>query len=322
MQGASTRTFLQRVRTYSSDPSGCISVPSFPPHEMAAAKVFFPLLALLLTHIVAAAPQAQDHGHPDLHQQRRTVAPSPWTSGHASTTGHPSSVTTSPTFRTPILTIVTIRAMPIRITKQMQYVTSFKPLLTLCPLAGVPLPSQPGFPASSPLTAGANGAIASLLPLRGILRRIVDLAAEAVIPRQIANVSSCSVFWEPVPTPICHTTLSPLAAPLITVSECHQSVTFSSQLGYSLASTATAPPTVETLTTYYVAPWSDLSTGLVPTKSVVAEVCSSGRRECTTGKEKWDTQLSEYTQVTKTTVSVHTMVVGVSCAVHCALKVG
>lgn len=74
------------------------------------------------------------------------------------------------------------------------------------------------------------------------------------------------------------------------------------------------------MTTYYVAPWSDLSVGSVPTKSVIAEICSSGRSDCSTKEEKWDTQLSEYTQVTKKTVSVHTTVVGVGAAIHVSLE--
>lgn len=106
--------------------------------------------------------------------------------------------------------------------------------------------------------------------------------------------------------------LSPLAAPLITVTECQQSVTFSSQFGYALASGISAP-TVETITTYYVAPWSELSVGSVPTNGIVAQICSSGHsRDCSTKDEKWDTQLSEYTQVTRKTITVDTTIVGVS----------
>ena len=167
--------------------------------------------------------------------------------------------------------------------------------------------------AGLPTTASANRTNLTLA-LSGILpRNDSDQAANSstIRPLQIANVSTCATFWEPFPTPICHTTLSPLAAPLITVIECHQAVTFSSQLGYALAST-TWTPVVGTLTTYYFAPWSDLSAGAVPTKGVIAEVCISDRKDCTTGKEKWDKQLSEYTQVAKKTVSVHVTAVGVS----------
>ncbi|KAL9134278.1 MAG: hypothetical protein Q9175_004547 [Cornicularia normoerica] len=57
------------------------------------------------------------------------------------------------------------------------------------------------------------------------------------------------------------------------------------------------------------------------TKSVIAEICSSDHTDCTTGKEKWDTQLSEYTQVTKKTIFVHQTIGGVSPATHVAPKV-
>ena len=138
-----------------------------------------------------------------------------------------------------------------------------------------------------------------------------NIEEQQLEPRNV--VSTCSIFREPIPTPICYTTLSPLAAPLITVTECHQSVTFSSQFGYAMAS-STSAPTVETITTYYVVPWSDLSVGSVPTKSVVAQICSSGHKGCTIRHEKWDTRLSEYTQVTTKTITVATIIVGVSPA--------
>lgn len=211
-------------------------------HTMAAAKGFFLFLALVLTEIITAAPQAQDYEYPNIDEQQlecRNVV--------SSASSHLSSTTSSP-FVIPILTIITIRATPVRITKQMQYVTSYSPIMTICPLAGQPLPSQPSFPVSGLPMASVNDTNATL-PSSGILPWNPDLAAKLNVPRQIANVSSCSIFWEPIPTPICHTTLSPLAAPLITVTDCHQFVTFSSQQGYALAS-----DTVETLTTYYVAP--------------------------------------------------------------------
>lgn len=287
-----------------------LAIPFLVHHRMAAAKGFFWFLIILTTQIVSAAPQAQDHGYPDIHEpqlERRTVVSS--TSKHLS-------LTTSSTFTTPILTIITIRATPVRITKQMQYVTSYSPIMTFCPLAALPL--SPNFPTSGLPTASANHTNATL-PSSDILPRNSDLAAKPILPRQIANVSTCSIFREPIPTPICHTTLSPLAAPPILVTACHQCVTFSSQFGYVLTS-GTASAEVETLTTYYEAPWTDLSAGSVPTKDVIAEVCSRGRRGCSTKREKWDTQLSEYTQVTKKMVSVHTTVVGVSRAVTFALE--
>ena len=282
---------------------------------MAATKCFFLFFAFLQTQTIVAAPQAQKNGHPnaDGHQQLkpRTVAPLSSQSSQTSTSRHLSSTASSP-FHLP--TFVTIRAVPIRITKQMQYVTSYNPIVTICPLAGQPLPIQP----SLPLPGLPNGTNPTLLST-GILPRSPDLVGKAVLARQVANVTTCETFWEPIPTPICHTTLSPLAAPLIVVSECHQSVTFSSQFGYVLASGISAPTVV---TTYYVAPWSELHPGSVPTKSVVAKVCSSGRRDCTTKKEKWDMQLSEYTEVARKTVLVHVTIVGVSCAVSLRIRGG
>ena len=208
---------------------------------MVAAKGFFLFLALVLTEIMTAAPQAQDSGYADIDEQqleRRNVVSS--ASSHLP-------LTTSSPFVILSVTIITIRATPVRITKQMQYVTSNSPIMTICPSAGQALPSQPSFPVSGLPTASVNDTNATL-PSSGILPWNPDLAAKLSFPCQIANVSTCSIFWEPIPTPIYHTTLSPLADPLITATNCQEPVTFSSQLGYALAS-----DTVGTLTTYYVA---------------------------------------------------------------------
>ena len=328
MQGASDLHIYRVPTRNASSPSNSTCIPLFPLlHKMAAAKSLLLFIALLPLQILTVAPRAQDHGYPDIHEQqveRRTVVP-PSTSSHLSSTSshlssmssHLSSATSLPS-SIPILTIITIRATPIRITEQMQYVTSYSPIMTMCPLAGQALPLQSNVSASGLPSAWANDTNATL-PWSGILPRNPGLADKPILPRETANVSTCSIFWEPIPTPICHTTLSPLAAPLILVTACHQSVTFSSQFGYGLAS-GTTSPNVETLTKYYVAPWSDLSAGSVPTKGVIAEICSGGRTDCATGKEKWDTHVSEYTQVTKKTVSVHTAVAGVSVALPFACR--
>ncbi|KAF6236951.1 hypothetical protein HO173_004829 [Letharia columbiana] len=91
-------------------------------HGMVVAKGFFLFSALLLTQPAAAAPQAHDHGCPDVDEQqleRRIVV--------SSTSSHASPTTSSP-FIIPILTMMTIRAAPIRVSKQMQYVTSYSPI--------------------------------------------------------------------------------------------------------------------------------------------------------------------------------------------------
>ena len=85
---------------------------------------------LLLNHFVTAAPQAQDHGYPDIYGQQleRRTAVSSTTSSDLS---HTSSTASSSSFVTPVLTIITIRATPIRVAKQLQYVTSYSPIMTI-----------------------------------------------------------------------------------------------------------------------------------------------------------------------------------------------
>ena len=63
-------------------------------------------------------------------------------------------------------------------------------------------------------------------------------------------------------------------------------------------------PAIETLTTYYIASWSAITNGAVPTGSVEAVVCSKGG--CETGMQVWEAVTN-----TNTVVSTATMVVDV-----------
>ena len=77
---------------------------------------------------------------------------------------------------------------------------------------------------------------------------------------------------------------------------------------------------IETLTTYYAAPWSDLTAGSVPTGPVDAVVCSdvttaggssSSGAGCITSSEIWSTGVSEVQAVATTTLDVQIQVTGV-----------
>ena len=156
--------------------------------------------------------------------------------------------------------------------------------------------------------------------------------------RQPSNSSSYS--YATTITLICHTTLSPFAPALIPITTCHQSITFSSEHGYSLippnatalllanattlpsnrtdtehrlqprAAAAAASGDVETLTTYYVASWNVSSAGAVPTGSVVVKVCNQGG--CETRTEVWSVSPSVVVGPRVSSLEFESAVTGVS----------
>ena len=96
--------------------------------------------------------------------------------------------------------------------------------------------------------------------------------------------SSCETVYVPEVTPICNTQLLPLAAAPITITDCDQYATYSSQYGYSLVPTnrtlaAGDMPhyvqAVQTMTTYWAAPWDEIVPGVTPTAGVEV-VCGKG----------------------------------------------
>lgn len=173
-------------------------------------------------------------------------------------------------------------AKPLPITSQSQLVTSYVPVLTICPY--VPSLSVP-LTAASPTAATASTAAAS--DVSGIFRR---QGAESTAPYANSSaptsyLSSCSVSYTPTTTQICHTTLSPLASPVIPITDCTQQVTFSADHGYKIIpSNKTAD--VQDLTTYYAAEYDVIATG-VPQEGIRKEVCSQGG--CSTQWEGWST---------------------------------
>ena len=187
-------------------------------------------------------------------------------------------------------------AEPVPITSQSQVVTSYIPLMTICPL--LVTPRTPALPLPSvTLNATSRGTVASVyLPASSgasLYRR--QFAEETDAPYANSSIptstlSACSVFYTPITTSICHTTLSPLASPVIPITDCHQKVTFSTDHGYTLVPSAgpyygnvstTTPVSVLALTSYYVAPWQFVYTG-IPADMVDVVICNTtvGRRVC------------------------------------------
>ena len=97
---------------------------------------------------------------------------------------------------------------------------------------------------------------------------------------------------------------------MIPITACDQSVAFSSEYGYRLVLGKSA--SVETLTTYFVAPWQDLHPGMVPMGNVLVVVCSSGGTDCTTETEFWEGTITETYTTGFTTVDFEATITGVS----------
>lgn len=211
--------------------------------------------------------------------------------------GASTSTVTALTFITP-----SPGADPIPITSQSQVVTSYIPVMTICPLiitqtAPALLLPTATLNLTSRGTAASNAAISSGASL--LRRQVVDDPdgpyANASIPTSV--LTACSVSYFPTTRTICHTTLSPLASPVIPITNCYQKITFSTDHGYTLVAPSasrngnisfTAAMTVQTLESYYVAPWQYVYTG-VPADVVDKVVCSTsaGAKECTTTAEDW-----------------------------------
>ena len=121
----------------------------------------------------------------------------------------------------------------------------------------------------------------------------------------LTSATSCSTTYLPTTTAICHTTLTPLGGLALPVSACDQNVTFSTDHGI-----ATAGPPGALLTTRYVAPWADVAAG-VPTGVVEAEVCDGGGG-CVARAETWSVLTRTVAGETTDTLSVNTVVTGVS----------
>ena len=193
-------------------------------------------------------------------------------------------------------------ADPVPITSQSQLVTSYIPVMTICPLTVTQTAPALLLPTLT-LNATSRGTAVTGVPASSgasLYRRQAAEDSDAPYANSsipTSTLTSCSIFYSPTATSICHTTLSPLASPVIPITDCYQRVTFSTDHGYTLVSSA-GPPygniststavSVKVLTSYYVAPWQYLYTG-IPADAVDVVVCSTSAdvESCTTTAEDW-----------------------------------
>ena len=212
-----------------------------------------------------------------------------------------------------VLTVITPSpgASPVEVTSQSQIVTTYIPQFTLCDLPPVGF-----FPLSRPTT------IPSTAPYRNYSMTIPP------------GNGTCTTIYETTATMVCATVLSDLITSY-TVTKCPQDITFSTQLGYVLATpsatantTARYPtgtygnssalitpgPVIKTLTTYFIAPWQQLTTA-GPPEDVDLKVCATlanGTENCIREYQIWKTSLVTVNATSTLSVNFSTTIAGPS----------
>jgi hypothetical protein len=164
-------------------------------------------------------------------------------------------------------------ATPIEVTSQSQVLTSYVPEMTWCaapPLVVVPISGAP----YSNVSAIANYTVIA------------------------SGTGFCETVYAPVMTTVCATTLTGLASK-ITITDCNQEITFSTECGFNLetptpitnsASIITPAPTVRRTFTYWLAPWQSMTAGETPS-DVDVKICTvlgDGDFECSRYQEVWE----------------------------------
>lgn len=193
-------------------------------------------------------------------------------------------------------------ATPIAIIRQSQVETSYVPQLTLCALPPVAFVAG-SFSISATSGPRYRNYSASIPPGNG----------------------TCQTMYSPTPTTICATVLTGLVT-RVTVTDCDQDVTFSSDFGYTLvtptasanasaasnSSLITPAPSIQTLTTYYMAPWQSM-TMADPPSDIDKKICrtfENGTISCVHILEVWEVQIVTMTATTVSHVDLTTTVPG------------
>jgi hypothetical protein len=206
-----------------------------------------------------------------------------------------------------VLTYVTPSpgASPIPVTQQSQLVSSDVPIFTLCAL-----PPEAFFPATATQTTAPYQNYSISIP---------------------PGPGTCTTIYSPTVTEVCATTLTGIDR-LYPVTACDQEITFSSDFGYVLETstptlsnatdssgtggliTPVPTVTVQPLTTYYVAPWTEL-TSAGPPSDVDKKICATfanGTEECIVEYYVWKTGIVTISRSTVTSINLTTVVAGPS----------
>ena len=140
-----------------------------------------------------------------------------------------------------------------------------------------------------------------------------------------ASQVTCHTIYTPKVTPICHTVV-PFAASRATITKCDQALTFSTQYGYTMMDpagvtdpstlTGSLQPYVTSVTTYWMAPWTALTSGQTP-ETVTEKICSrapgaGAGQDCVDIRKGWQTRLTTIVSSTTSHVHISTTVPGPS----------
>lgn len=206
-----------------------------------------------------------------------------------------------------VLTFVTPSpgAAAVPVTKQSQLVSSNVPVFTLCAL-----PPEAFFPVTATPTQ-------TTAPYRNYSISIPP------------GPGTCTTIYSPTVTMVCATVLTGIDR-MYRVTQCGQDITFSSDYGYVLATPSpalstptdtsgtaaliTPAPTIQKLTTYYVAPWQELTSAGPPT-NVDRKICAiyaNGTEECVVEYYLWKTSLVTMPTSTVTSINLTTTIAGPS----------
>jgi len=184
-------------------------------------------------------------------------------------------------------------ASAVEVTAQSQVITTFLPEMTWC--VGPPVGLVP----------------ASVPPY---------LNQSTEYKTTIGGTGYCETVYVPTETTVCATTLTGIASK-VTVSECDQEITFSSECGFTLqtptpvttnSSLITPAPTVKRMMTYWLAPWQSLTAGDTPS-DVDIKICTLGddeNMECIRYQEVWEVVVITNTITTSRDVQLTTTVTG------------
>lgn len=244
-------------------------------------------------------------------------------------------------------------ANPIAVTEQSQYVTSFVPQYTLCELPPVAFYSaSPYRPSMVASTAPYQNYSISVPEGNGTCTTIYKPTHTMVCATTLTGlfdkwtVSQCHqdltfstqygfALVTPTPTPAAaaSSTSAPLStsapppvdnsAPVLNdtvpavlngTNATLQSVASIAPRQASQDPTITPGPRIETLTTYYLAPWQELTAGTVPS-DIDLKVCrtfENGTQKCVREYQSWHTSLITKETTTVTSVNISTTIHGLS----------
>ncbi|KAJ8606064.1 hypothetical protein MRB53_041219 [Persea americana] len=193
-------------------------------------------------------------------------------------------------------------ASPILVTSQSALITTFIPQFTLCEL-----PPIEGFTATASVST-----IPTSPPY-------LDYSFSTP-----PGNGSCTTIYSADQSIVCATQLTDLTT-TYTVTNCNQDITFSTEYGYSLilptpttsyaniasspsAVLVTPPPSVQTLTTYYLAGWQALTGGGPPSDVKICEGFANGTEKCILEYYKWKTSLLTMTSQVTTSINLTTTI--------------